>query len=105
MSYAMNHRIVIQKQEIVKNEYGERIEVWEDFRRAWAEVRPTTGRTFWSAQQINSEITHQVVMRYVSDIKPSMRVIFKSRTFEILQLMNLNEGNELLQIMCKELVK
>lgn len=101
----LNKRVKIQKLGTVKDEYGELEEVWQDFKTVWAEVKPLTGRSFFSAQQINSEITHSVIIRYVENIKSSMRVLYKGRVFEILYVMNFDEDDRALQLMCKELVK
>lgn len=101
----LSKRIKIQKFGPSKNEFGELEDKWEDVKEVWAEVKPVTGRSFFSAQQINSEITHQVVVRYIGNIKPSMRVLYGTREFEILYCMNFDESNEALQLMCKELIK
>lgn len=101
----LKHRIKFQKLSQSKNEFGELTGVWDDYKTVWAEVRPITGKSFFSAQQVNSEITHIVVIRHSEGIIPSMRILFKEREFEILHIMNFDEDNEALQIMCKELVK
>lgn len=101
----LSKRIEIQKQSSEKDEYGELVPGWIAFKNVWAEVRPVTGKSFFSAQQINSEITHQVIIRYTEGVKPSMRIIYKGREFEILYVMNYNEANEAIQMLCKELIK
>lgn len=101
----LNKKVQIQRLTNLKNEYGEFEEVWQDLKEVWAEVKPLTGRSFFSAQQLNSEITHSVIIRYIENIKPSMRVMYKERVFEILYIMDFNEENKALQLMCKELVK
>lgn len=101
----LSKRIKIQKFGQSKNEYGEFEELWEDFKEVWAEIKPVSGNQFFAAKQINSEISHNVYIRYRTDLKPSMRIKFKERVFEILYLMNVNEGNRLMQIYCKELIE
>ncbi|MGL5328164.1 MAG: phage head closure protein [Peptostreptococcaceae bacterium] len=102
----LKHKITIQEKTKEKNGYGELKEIWTNvYTDRRVEIKPVTGKSFWSAQQINSEITHQVITRYADRIKPSMRIVFKGRVFEILYVMNFNEAEKYLQIMCKELVK
>ncbi len=100
----LKHKITFQELSQNKNEYGELEGTWNDIKTVWAEVKPVTGRSFFSAQQVNSEITHQVIIRYTKGIQPKQRIQFKDRVFEILYVMNFNESNEALQIMCKELM-
>lgn len=100
----LKHRITFQKLVNSKNEYGELENSWNDVITVWAEVRPTTGRSFFNAKQINSEISHSVYIRYRNGLSPNMRIKFKGRIFEVLYIMNVNEDNTLMQIYCKELV-
>lgn len=100
----LTKRIKLQQLGANKNEYGEVEEDWQDVATVWAEIRPVTGRSFFEAQQINSEISHQVIIRYRPGIKPSMRVLYGMRVFDVLYVMNFNESNESIQLMCKELL-
>ena len=101
----LKHRITFQELSKSQNEYGELVEKWIDIKTVWAEIKPVSGNQFFAAKQINSEISHNVYIRYRTDLKPSMRIKFKERVFEILYLMNVNEDNRLMQIYCKELIK
>lgn len=100
----LKHRITFQELSQSQNEYGELVEEWLDIKTVWAEIKPVSGNQFFAAKQINSEISHNVYIRYRTDLKPSMRIKFKERVFDILYLMNMNEDNRIMQIYCKELI-
>ena len=100
----LTKRIVLQKQSDIRNEYGEIFNIWEDVATVWAQVRPVTGKSFFDAQQVNASITHQVIIRYRENVLPSMRVLFNNRSFDVLHVMNFDESNESIQLMCKELM-
>lgn len=100
----MKHRITIQKYIESKNEYGEVIKNWVDFKTVWASVEPILGRKFFMAETVNSEITHEITMRYIPGVKTNMRVKFKDRIFEQkAPPINVRESNKELKLMCKEL--
>lgn len=101
----LRHRITLQKLEMVQNAYGEMTETWTDVSTVWASVNPISAREFFQAETVNSEITHKILIRYRENVKPSMRVKFKDRIFFIQSVINFNEKNEALQLMCKELVE
>lgn len=101
----LNKRITFQQLGQDKDEYGEIIEQWVDIKTVWAEIAPVSGNQFFAAKQINSEISHNVYIRYRNELLPSMRIYFNSRVFEILYIMNVKEENRLMQIYCKELIK
>lgn len=100
----LRHRITFQRKAKVQNEYGEEIADWVDVASVWASVNPISGREFFAAEAVNSEVTHKINMRYRSGITPDMRVKFKERYFQIIVVMNLQEKNVELQLLCKELV-
>lgn len=100
----LKHRITFQKLQQTKNEYGEVLDNWLDVKTVWAEIKPVSGNQFFAAKQINSEISHNVYIRYRSDLSPNMRIKYKERIFDMLYIMNVNEDNTLMQIYCKELV-
>lgn len=105
LSSRLKRRVEIVQRCNNKDEFGEVETGFETIKTVYAEVKPVTGKSFFAAQQVNSEITHQVLIRYTSGISPSMCVRFKNRMFEILYVMNYNEANESILLMCKELVK
>lgn len=100
----LKHKITFQQVSNLKNEYGEQEKEWLDVKTVWAEIKPISGKQFFTAKQINSEISHNIYIRYRAGLSPDMRIKFKERTFEILYIMNVNEANTLMQIYCKELV-
>lgn len=98
----LKHRITLQTMSSKVDAYGERVDEWVDVKTVWADISPISGKQFYTAKQINSEISHNIYIRYTDMVKPDMRITFKERVFEILYIMNINEDNRLLQIYCKE---
>lgn len=95
-----------------RNEVNERIEDWQPLLavQLWAKFEPLSGREYWSAAQVNSEITHRVVISYEprvltpETVSSSMRVklVGSSRTFEILAVRDPEEAHIDLVLDCKE---
>lgn len=99
----LRHRITIQQQAVTgQNDYGEDIYEWTDVAIVWAEVQPLTGREYWAAEQVNAETTHQVRLRYLSDIEPSMRILFGSRVLVIESVFNVDERDRELVVTARE---
>ena len=100
----LKHRITFQKLNNTQNDYGEPIESWQDIATVWASINPVVGREYFAAETVNSEVSHKIKIRYRFGITPDMRVNFKGRIFSIKSVINYNERNTELQLMCKELV-
>lgn len=100
----LRHRITLQKQVNTVNDYGGAVTTWKNVATVWADVRPLSGREYFSAQQVQSEVTTQIWLRYLDGIMPTMRVKFGKRTLEIVSVLNMQERNVSLQLMCKEVI-
>ncbi len=100
------HKIIIQGKTKTQNDYGEEIEDWKDILLARVGIYPISGREFFAAETVNSEVTHKVNMRFTpsTQIKPEMRIKFGARIFNIISVINFQERNTELQLLCKELV-
>lgn len=81
-----------------------RTETWVDFAYIWAAIQPLAGREYFSARQENAEVTTRITIRYLKDAKPDMRVMFNEKVYEILSVINQDERNISLVLMCKEAV-
>ena len=100
----LRHRITLLRQVNEVNDYGPSTQTWKRVATVWADVRSLSGREYFSAQQVQSEVTTQIWLRHLDGIKPTMRVKFGKRLFEILSVLNTQERNISLQLMCKEVL-
>lgn len=102
----LNKKVTVQSYTSAANSFGEMIETWSTYATRNASVEPLQGREFWAAQQLNSEVTSKIRLRYDSitgAITPKMRVQWDSRTFKIHSVINVNQRNREVQLMCSEL--
>lgn len=73
-------------------------ESWANAFTVWASVATISGRELLSAQQLQSEVTHTVMVRYRTELAnpqtvAAMRIVFGTRYFNILDSANENERN------------
>ena len=94
--------VSIQQVTETKNSYGERVETWSVYAKAWASVTPVTGKEYYQAQAAQAEATHKVVINYLSGVVPKMRILFGSRILLIESVLNDGERNRELVLMCVE---
>lgn len=103
----LNKRITLLELTDSENDYGEDVETYRGFYTTNANVKPLQGREFFQAQQVHSEITIKITIRYRKDllILPNMKIQYGNRTLEIMSPpINVNEQNRYYEILCKELV-
>jgi len=97
----LNHRVTLQRQEITRDTAGQGKTVWTTVATVWAAVLPLRGREFFESARINSEITVRFIIRYRADVKPSWRVLHGGNGYDIVEIINPEDGKRELQLMCK----
>jgi SPP1 family predicted phage head-tail adaptor len=98
----LDKRVTIQSQASTRNSIGEPVQTWSDVATIWASVEPVQGREFWAQQQVQSEVTTRVRIRYREGVTASMRVLYGSRVYDIRSVIDPKERHEEMQLMCSE---
>ena len=100
----LNKRVNIQSVTETRDDPGGVVETWSTDITVWASIESMTGKEFFAAQELQSEITHKINMRYLTGMKTKKRILYGSRIFNILSVdMDTEQGKELV-IMVKEKV-
>jgi SPP1 family predicted phage head-tail adaptor len=99
----LRKRITIQQPQSVKDSsLGQKVS-WSTFRACWAAVEPLSGTERLQYAQLYPELSIRVTVRYTKGLSPKMRVLYGTRTFEILDVLDLQERHKETQLMCREL--
>lgn len=103
----LRQRITIQQpNDTTQNTFGEVVLTddsnWTTVDTLWAEIETLTGRELYAAQRIAAEATHKVTLRYYPGIIPKQRVLFGTRIFDVNAVLNIEERNIELHLLCKE---
>ena len=98
----LRHLITIETPTITQGDYGEPTVVWSTFKTIRVSIEPLRGREFFDSEKFNSEVTHKIKMRYLGGLTSKMRIKFGTRYFNILSVININERNRELHLMCAE---
>ena len=99
----MRHRITFQKQSEKKDALGGYEDEWTDVVTTWAQITPVSGKEYFT-QMRETTVSHKIYCRYRPGITPQMRIRYGKRLFRIISVLNWEERNEGLTIMCEELV-
>lgn len=95
------HRVTLQRA-TETNVDGESVKSYSDVGTYWAFVGPVTGNETISMQQVQAITQCEVTMRYVGPILSGDRLLFKSRTLEVVIPINVDERNVEMTVLCKE---
>ena len=102
---SLKHRISIQAMTRTDDGLGGAEETWATETTRWANIRPLSGKELFQAQQVESKVTHEVTIRYDSNltIDATRRILYGTRTFEIHAVINIDESNKYYKLLCSEI--
>ncbi len=86
MSGLLRHRVTLESRTNALDSYGEDVPTWTEIAKAYAQIVAVTGRERFEAQQVQSDVTHRIIIRYnsvVATLVPADRIVYGSRTFDI----------------------
>lgn len=98
----MRQRVTIQAVSGASDGQGGISETWADVATVWASIEPMSDYERFQAQQLQTNTTHKVMIRYYSGLTTKHRLLFGSRVFNIKGILNLNEENAFMQLKCVE---
>jgi SPP1 family predicted phage head-tail adaptor len=98
----MRKRVELQSVTETTSGLGETSRAWATYATVWASIKQLTGRELFYSQQVHSEATTQITIRYSSAVVTKNRVLFGARIFQILDIKNIDEKNERLELLTVE---
>ena len=99
-----SRRIIIQRKTVTTDADGYKVESWATHKSVMAWVQNMTGREFYNAQKLFSEMNTLFIIGYISDITSADRVLYNSIPYEILSALDIGEAHVELHIACKKVV-
>lgn len=98
----LRHQILIREKQLADDEYGGQTETLVTIHSTWAAIWPVNAKETRENMRTESNVTHNIRIRYRSGITHAMIVVFGIRTFEIKGMINVEERNILLDLVCNE---
>jgi SPP1 family predicted phage head-tail adaptor len=86
----LDRKIVIQVQNFATNSIGEYTTTWDTFHNAFANVQKVSGTESITADQVTATNKVRFKIRYFAGINESMRVVYNSNNYDILEIQELD---------------
>ena len=99
---ALNKEIIIQDKTQVSDNMGGFTDTWGNLYTLFSAIWPVSSKEQISSMQLSMTISHRIRIRYRTGISASYRVKFGSRYFSIVSIINPNERNQWLDLVCRE---
>lgn len=106
---SLRHRLTIQTASTGRDSFGAGDQgPWIDDKTIWGGIWPLSGNEYFNSQQVKSNVSHKLRIRYTtlsngSRITSKNRIKYNSdRYFNIISIINPDERNIYLDLMCNE---
>ena len=97
----LRHRVEIQSRAATRTR-GQVTEAWTTYTTGWASIEPRSGRELERAHMVVADATHKVGIRYYSGVSTRDRFLFGTRKLNIASVVNVEERDRELILICVE---
>ena len=101
----LRNKITIQNNVLSADAYGGFTRANTTFITAFAQIKPKSAKQVFneqSGEKITNPQDFEFTIRYRANISTAMRILFGSRTFDIIQINDENDNNNYITIKTKE---
>lgn len=98
----LRKQITLQSKTLTSDGMGGATETWADQLTTWAQIDPPKAREFFATGQVQAEVVTRIRIRYRPNVLHTWRVKYGSRYFNITSIVNPDECNQELILMCRE---
>ena len=98
----LRHVVDIETATQVRTAEGGYTETWTRTAETRASIDPLIGREFFENQTVSGESTHKIRLRGYNSVTKTDRIVFGSRVFNIVSVIDVNERGIEKVIMAKE---
>lgn len=85
-----------------RDELGTPNTSWEEVTTVWCAIEPLSGRELFAQQQIQSEISVRIRIRYRDGISSGMKAEYNNKVYMIKNIIDIKEKHRELHLMCTE---
>ena len=98
----MRYQVKLQSPANTTDAGGGRSQTFTTLATIWANIVPKSGTERYKHDQIQDQTTHDVFIRYRSDIDPKYRILYGTRVFSIKSILNVEERDRFYLLSCTE---
>lgn len=101
----LRHRLQLQSKTESRTASGASTFTWTTDSTVWGGIEPLSGKEYVAASQVQNEEKVRIVIRYHASIDETWRVVNGGKYYSIHSVINSNERNRDLILMCSQGVK
>lgn len=101
---ALRHRVTVQAMTEEEDDFGQMVQSFTTLASRWASIDPVSGTETVAGGKIREGTTHKVRLRWATGLNARCRIVFGTRTFEVLEVLNFREQKAFADLLCREVL-
>lgn len=98
----LTDRVQLQRREMTREDEGGHATLFVPVATIWSRVRSLSARAGFAADGAGTSVSHAVVTRFRSDVKPGDRFVYRGRHLSVVSASDLNGRRAYLNCQCSE---
>lgn len=101
----LRNYVQLQSRTASVGSHGQVDQTWTTYAWVWADFVALRGAELVAASQLNATVTTKAVIRWRDDVKAEHRIVFGSRTLEIISTLDPDGRSRTLELMIAESIE
>lgn len=98
----LRHCLTIQRKDDAQDSYGDYIETWTTKGEVYGGVEPIRGDEVLKAGRLDDRTRFKIIIRFFDNLLYTDRILFGQRVFHIKEILNIEERNHQMELICVE---
>jgi SPP1 family predicted phage head-tail adaptor len=100
----LKHKVMIEEPPATRDAQGGLSGSWVEIAGSpvWASITPLSGSRRYEAAQVVQGVSHEITTRYLAGVTSEMKIVYGTRTFRIRSVVNVDERDRELRLLCEE---
>lgn len=107
----LNKRVKIERRVETQNDALEVVIRYVPWQEVWAEIEPLSGREYFAAQQVSSDVNTRIRIRHLEGVTRKMRVLYERLAgsptevdyYEVDNVIAVKENRRDIYLMCRKI--
>lgn len=99
----LRHKIIIQREQISKDDLGDVVKIWVNIKITRASIDPITGSEWFAEDRMINDVDQSITLRK-TDLIAADRIIFQGRIFDVKRVLDFENRGIFFLVLAKERV-
>ena len=98
----MRYRVKVENSTNTRDAGGGISQSFSPVTYIYANIKPTNANSTYRQGMVQEKVTHEVTIRYMNNISTNSRVTYGTRNFNVKGIVNVDERDRFLKLLCEE---